>query len=125
MTTKNTGGSDPQDVLERTLRSKRKKADELVRDVALEQSTGIPFFLESAWLKMVEIGKNDEVFLDMVIEFCQLMIWVSDADKYHLEYPLEEYLEQTATLAQMQLNIVMECLRMHKKDGDWIVDLIE
>lgn len=125
MTTKNTGGSDPQDVLERTLRSKRMIADELVTTASTKNAGGLPYVLESAWHKKVEVGKNDEVFLDMVIEFCQLMIWVSDADKYHLEYPLEEYLEQTATLAQMQLNIVMECLRMHKKDGDWIVDLIE
>ena len=119
------GGENPQDVREDTLRSKRMIADELVSHASTKNAGGLPYVLESAWHKKVEIGKNDESFLDMVIEFCQLMIWVSDADKYHQEYPLEEYLEQTAQLAQMQLNIVMECLRMHKTDGDWIVDLIE
>ena len=70
MKTTKTGGEDPQDVREDTLRSKRKKAEELVRDVGLEQPTGLAIFMESAWLKMVEIGKNDESFLDMMIDFC-------------------------------------------------------
>jgi len=124
MTTRRTGGLDPQDVREDTLRSKRKKADELVSHASERNAGGLPYVLESAWHKKVEIGKNDESFLDMMIDFCELMISVADRDKSDLEYLYEEYAEQTGQLAQMYLNIVMEVIAI-KKEGDWIVDLIE
>ena len=125
MTTKKTGGKDPQDVREDKLRSKRMKAEDLVYEASVRNAGGLPYVLESAWQEMVEIGKNDETFLDMVIDFCELMIWIADADRYHPEYPVEEYLVQAGQLHQMQLNIVMEVLQMHKESGGVVIGPIE
>lgn len=121
MKTTKQGGENPQDVREDTLRRKRMKADELVSHASERNAGGLPYVLESAWHKKVEIGKNDESFLDMMIDFCELVIYVSDSDKYDIEYKAEEYFEQTAHLARMQLNIVMEVLRMHKQSGGVVI----
>ena len=128
METTKTGGEEPQDVREGTLRSKRMKADALVSHASERNAGGLPYVQESVWHKKVEIGKNDEFFLDMVIDFCELMIYVADSDNNDIEYLVEEYLEQAGQLAQMYLQIVMEVIAIKKgmkKEGAWIVDLNE
>ena len=127
MKTTKEGGENPQDVREDTLRSKRKKAEELVRDVGLEQPTGLAIFMESAWLKMVEIGKDDESFLDMMIDFCNAVL---TAGRSWWEYGVtyEERMDAHASLHPMWMNLVMESIAIKqgmKKEGDWVVDLNE
>jgi hypothetical protein len=122
MTTKETGGKDPQDVREDTLRSKRMIADELVSHASERNAGGLPYVLESAWHKMVEEGKHDESYMDMMIEFCELMIYVFDNER-HIEYV--EWAKLTGQLHAMHLNLVMECLRIHKESGGVVIGPIE
>lgn len=112
MTTKKTGGNDPQDVREDRVRWKRDKAEAMVRLVAMEAdervAKGLPFVGLNTWLNKVALGKNDESFLDMIWDFGELLLSVED------DFTEEERKQ----LFAMNHNIRLETMRMWKQNGE-------